>query len=65
MNANQEEKKMFSVEEINRLNEKTSEKKLKDFFYRIFLKHGDSEEEAMETAKRWAFEMTKNDPPKK
>ncbi|PKM91456.1 hypothetical protein CVU82_02570 [Candidatus Falkowbacteria bacterium HGW-Falkowbacteria-1] len=64
MSAAENQKKMFSVEEINQLNKETDPKRLEEFFYGIFLRGGDSQEEARKMAKKWSNEMTKNNLPK-
>lgn len=49
---------LFSPEEINELNKKTSQEDLERFFYEIFIKNGDEEKSAREMAQRWSKEMT-------
>jgi hypothetical protein len=52
--------KIFSPEEINELNKKTDPKDLEEFFFEIFVKKGDNQEEARKMAQEWAQEMTSN-----
>ena len=51
---------LFSPEEINELKQKTDQQDLEKFFFDIFVKNGDSEEDAKKTAQEWAEERVNN-----
>ncbi len=51
---------LFSPEEINELKQKTDQQDLEKFFFDIFVKNGDSEEDAKKTAQEWAEEIVNN-----
>lgn len=52
--------KLFSAEEINELNKKTDPKDLEEFFFEIFVKKGDDQEEARKMAREWSQEIAGN-----
>jgi len=51
---------LFSPEEINELKQKTDQQDLEKFFFDIFVKNGDSEEDAKKTVQEWAEEIVNN-----
>ena len=51
---------LFSPEEINELKQKTDQQDLEKFFFDIFVKNGDREEDDKKTVQEWEEEIVNN-----